>query len=225
VVGLSVPFADRALCPLPGNPFGEVRPKLIYGGLAGPGQTFYQDCFGRMDAIVTEFESDVRGWLLGATWSFSGDALSQLGINMDQIDPVELLRGTPLCIPDGSRMRDRFMPPPAALPDWFNAADLDFMTGEFERSGFAGALSYFHNFDNDWELLGYQSGKPVTVPALYIGGEFDVFRTWGREALVEAPKRIPNYQGTRIVAGSGHWIPQERPAEVNKLLVDFLQSL
>jgi pimeloyl-ACP methyl ester carboxylesterase len=96
VVGLSVPFADRALCPLPGNPFGEVRPKLIYGGLAGPGQTFYQDYFGRMDAIVTEFESDVRGWLLGATWSFSGDALSQLGINMDQIDPVELLRGTPL---------------------------------------------------------------------------------------------------------------------------------
>jgi pimeloyl-ACP methyl ester carboxylesterase len=99
------------------------------------------------------------------------------------------------------------------------------MTGEFERSGFAGALSYYHNFDNDWELLGYQSGKPVTVPALYIGGEFDVVRTWGREALVEAPKRIPNYQGTRIVAGSGHWIPQERPAEVNKLLVDFLQSL
>jgi epoxide hydrolase A/B len=91
VVGLSAPFADRALCPLPGNSFGEVRPKLIYGGLAGPGQTFYQEYFGRMDAIVTEFESDVRGWLLGATWSFSGDALSQLGINMDQIDPVERL--------------------------------------------------------------------------------------------------------------------------------------
>ena len=52
-------------------------------------------------ASASKFESDVRGWLLGATWSLSGDALSQLGINMDQIDPVELLRGTPLCIPDG----------------------------------------------------------------------------------------------------------------------------
>ena len=60
---------------------------------------------------------------------------------------------------------------------------------------------------------------------LFIGGEFDVGTMWGYEAIARAQERMPNYRGTHMLAGCGHWIQQERPAQTNRLLIDFLQSL
>ena len=35
----------------------------------------------------------------------------------------------------------------------------------------------------------------------------------------------PNLKKQMIIPGAGHWIQQERPAEVNQLLIEFLRSL
>ncbi|MBC7172808.1 MAG: alpha/beta hydrolase, partial [Polyangiaceae bacterium] len=32
-------------------------------------------------------------------------------------------------------------------------------------------------------------------------------------------------RGVHLLEGAGHWVQQERPAEVNALLIDFLRSL
>ncbi len=224
VVGLSVPFSGRGLVALPGSPFGERHPGELHAELAGPGQTFYQDYFGAMDAAVKEIESDLRGWLRGAIWSLSGGPLSVLLPDFAQMDQVALIRGSAMSIADGGQMSDRFMQP-ETMPAWFSEADLDFFTNEFERSGFFGPLAYYRNLGNSWADLEAQADLPLTVPALFIGGEFDVATGWGQEAIARAGERIPNYRGSKIFKGSGHWIQQEQPEATNAELLGFLAAL
>ena len=39
------------------------------------------------------------------------------------------------------------------------------------------------------------------------------------------PKTLPGLHGSHILDDAGHWVQQERPAEVNRLLIDFLKGL
>nr|WP_090340015.1 alpha/beta hydrolase [Mycolicibacterium malmesburyense] len=231
VVGISVPFAGRGVIGLPGSPFGERRPNDYHLELAGPGKLWYQDYFSEQDAIIAEIEEDLRGWLLGLTYTVSGQgmiaatqAAVAAGVDLASMDPVEVIRSGPLCLPEGARLKDAFSYP-ETMPDWFTDADLDFYTAEFERSGFGGPLSFYHNIDNDWCDLAEQEGTPLTPPALFIGGQYDVGTTWGAEAVERAHEVMPNYCGTHMIADVGHWIQQEEPKETNRLLLDFLAGL
>jgi pimeloyl-ACP methyl ester carboxylesterase len=38
-------------------------------------------------------------------------------------------------------------------------------------------------------------------------------------------RTLPQLRGSHILEGAGHWVQQERPEEVNRLLLDFLGSL
>jgi pimeloyl-ACP methyl ester carboxylesterase len=121
-------------------------------------------------------------------------------------------------------MRDRFMAP-TQQPAWFSEQDLDFYTNEFERSGLAGPLSYYREITASWESLESQADQPLTPPAMCILGEFDLVRSWGLEALARAPERMPNYLGTRVLEGCGHWTQQERATETTAALITFLRAL
>ncbi len=224
VVGLSVPFAGRGLVSLPGSPFGEREPNALHAELAGPGKDFYQTYFGTLGPVIDELESDVRGWFRGGVHSLSGDALSQMGIDFATFDPVALIRASPMAVALGGRMKDGFMLP-SQQPDWFTEADLDFFTSEFERTGFAGPLCYYHNLAASWQDLESQNDKPMTVPAKLILGDLDVCYSWGQEAIARAPERMPNYLGTTVFKGCGHWTQQERPEETNAELIGFLKQL
>jgi hypothetical protein len=39
------------------------------------------------------------------------------------------------------------------------------------------------------------------------------------------PRTLPGLRGSHILEGAGHWVQQERPDEVNRLLLDFLRTL
>jgi pimeloyl-ACP methyl ester carboxylesterase len=216
---------------LPGSPFGERRPKDYHVEIAGPGKVWYQDYFSAQDGIIAEIEEDLRGWLVGLTYTVSADgviaatrAAEAAGVDMSAMDPLDVIRAGPLCMPEGARMKDAFAYP-EKLPDWFTEEDVDFYTGEFERSGFGGPLSFYHNIDNDWHDLAEQDGTPLTPPAVFIGGQYDVGTTWGLEAIERADEVMPNYAGTHMIDGVGHWIQQEEPKEINRLLLDFLHGL
>ncbi|AMC64149.1 epoxide hydrolase EphB [Mycobacterium tuberculosis variant africanum] len=101
------------------------------------------------------------------------------GVDLESMDPIDVIRAGPLCMAEGARLKDAFVYP-ETMPAWFTEADLDFYTGEFERSGFGGPLSFYHNIDNDWHDLADQQGKPLTPPALFIGGQYDVGTIWAR---------------------------------------------
>ncbi len=227
VVGLSVPFSGRGLIALPGCPFGdEMRPSEIHRQVAGEGQDFYEDYFATLGPIVDEIESDVRGWIRDAVFSFSGDALppGMTAAQIAKLDPVALIRASAACVPHGARMRDRFATPEHFSP-WFTKDDLDVFAEEFQRTGFAGGLSYYRAMDEGWEELAPLARQPVRVPALFIGGEVDAPTLWGAEAIARASERIRDLRGSVILPGCGHWIQQERPDETNRLLIDFLRGL
>jgi pimeloyl-ACP methyl ester carboxylesterase len=227
VVGMSVPYAARALIALPGSPFGELRPSEVHRRIAGEGQDFYETYFATLGAVIQEIEADVRGWLRDAVFSFSGDAPLPPGLtaaDLSRLDPVALIRGSAACVPHGARMRDRFATPNGPS-SWFTEADLDVFTGEFERTGFAGGLSFYRAMDAGWEELAPFGDRPVTVPALFMGGECDAATLWGAEAIARAKERVPDLRGSVVLSGCGHWIQQERPTETNRILVDFLGAL
>jgi pimeloyl-ACP methyl ester carboxylesterase len=68
---------------------------------------------------------------------------------------------------------------------------------------------------------------PVTIPALYIAGDRDLVVAFrGMDQLIQnLSKYVPQLQKTIMLPGCGHWTQQERPAEVNAAIIDFLNDL
>jgi pimeloyl-ACP methyl ester carboxylesterase len=198
VAGLSVPYTPR----------GQQSPLRAVRQTAGD-REFYVEYFQEPGRAEAEIEEDVRRWLLGFYWSGSG----------------ELPRGLPsiVMVPRGERMRDRFSYP-APLPGWLSEVDLDFYAAEFERTGFSGALNRYRNVDRDWEDFAAFQDAPVRVPALFLGGDRDGPTMWGKAAIERFPQTLPRLWRSVVLPGCGHWIQQERPAETNRVLVDFLRA-
>src|SRR5947209_18754705 len=101
---------------------------------------------------------DVRASMLPALIGAAGDAPA--GINWQTVIPESGFRGG--------------FPPDTALPSWLTPADVDFYTGEFERTGFRGGLNWYRTIELSWELMAAWTGAQVTPPAIYIAGDKDV---------------------------------------------------
>ncbi|MCP8710004.1 alpha/beta hydrolase [Streptomyces sp. AC04842] len=110
-------------------------------------------------------------------------------------------------------------------PAWLTDAELDVYAGEFERTGMSGALARYRAMDRDWEDLAAYDGAPVTQPSLFIGGELDASTTWMADAIDAFPVTLPGLVSSHILKGCGHWVQQERPEDVNRLLTDWLAAL
>jgi pimeloyl-ACP methyl ester carboxylesterase len=204
-------FTGVALMSVPYSPPGPRRPTEAFAEMGG-GEEFYISYFQEPGRAESEAEPDVRSWLLGFYVGASGDASP----------PPD--GGTMATVPRGGRLRDRFVLPDR-LPEWLTEADLDFYTAEFEAKGFRGALNRYRNVDRDWLDLQPWSRRPITVPSLFIGGERDGPTIWGQRAIDRFPRTLPGLRGSHVLPGCGHWVQQERAAEVNDLLVAWLQSL
>ena len=118
------------------------------------------------------------------------------------------------------------MADPDRLPSWLADEDVDFYAAEFTRTGFQGGLNYYRNIDRNWELMAPFAGLPVSFPARYAAGDRDlVVRFRGAPELIASlTKFAPNLRKTIMLPGCGHWTQQERPAEVNAALLEFLRS-
>ncbi len=71
------------------------------------------------------------------------------------------------------------------------------------------------------------AGARVTVPALFISGDRDLVTAFPgfRRLVHDLPQHVPRLRQTLVLPGCGHWTQQERPAEVNAAMIDFLRSL
>ncbi|MET9878827.1 alpha/beta hydrolase [Actinacidiphila glaucinigra] len=198
---LSVPYAP------PGGP----RPTDVFARMGGD-QEFYVAYFQEPGRAEAEMEPDVRGWLAGFYAALSADTMPDQG----EPDPHFVAR-------TGGRLRDRF--PAGTRPAWLSEDDLDVYAGEFERTGMTGALNRYRNMDRDWEDLAQYAGAPIKQPSLFIGGAMDASTTWMADAIDAYPATLPGLTASHILDGCGHWIQQERPEEVNRLLIGWLASL
>ena len=70
-------------------------------------------------------------------------------------------------------------------------------------------------------------GAKVTVPALYMAGDRDLVVGFkGMDKLIANLREfVPQLRSTIMLPGCGHWTQQERGAEVNTAMIDFLHQL
>jgi pimeloyl-ACP methyl ester carboxylesterase len=117
------------------------------------------------------------------------------------------------------------LPEPDGLPGWLTQDELDHYITEFTRTGFTGGINWYRNLDRNWELTPELSGAraKVTMPARLIGGADDPVLLMTPPAIQDAV--LEDDRGTVIVPGAGHWVQQEKPAEVNAALLEFLNGL
>ncbi|MFF3275695.1 alpha/beta hydrolase [Streptomyces chrestomyceticus] len=205
-------FSAVGLLSVPYAPPGGPRPTSVFGQIGGPEEEFYVSYFQEPGRAEAEIEPDVRGWLAGFYAALSADTMPAQG----EPDPHFVARG-------GSRLRDRF--PVGALPTWLTEDDLDVYAAEFERTGMTGALSRYRAMDRDWEDLAPHRGAPIEQPSLFIGGTLDASTTWMSDAIDAFPTTLPGLTASHLLDGCGHWVQQERPEEVNRLLTGWLTTL
>jgi epoxide hydrolase A/B len=197
VAGVNTPFMPRA----------PMRPTDAMRAMAA-GNFHYILYFQQPGVAEAELKRDVARTLRGFYQDPSG------------IDPAEMRKAPPGVFgPAGGGILDR-------LPDrphgkFLTDEDFEVFVQAFRKTGFRGGLNWYRNIDRNWEQSAGQVDR-VNQPALMITAELDVVL---RPEMAEGMTAwVPNLRKTVLIKGSGHWTQQERPAEVNAALLEFLRS-
>lgn len=109
---------------------------------------------------------------------------------------------------------------------WLTDDELAVYSNEYSRNGFQGGLNSYRcgtdpRYNHDLRMF---SGSTIDVPSYFIAGASD----WGsfqRPGALEKMKTTACTQmkGVHLLEGAGHWVQQEQPEQVIKLLLEILQ--
>ncbi|HET6970762.1 MAG TPA: alpha/beta hydrolase, partial [Phenylobacterium sp.] len=89
----------------------------------------------------------------------------------------------------------------------------------FRAGGFQGPVSWYRNFSRNWARAETLPTRIDDVPCLMITAELDAVLA---PEMAEPMKAFVGDLETHMVRGSGHWTQQEKPEEVNRLILDWL---
>lgn len=114
-----------------------------------------------------------------------------------------------------------------AANKWLPDTELCVYADAYARNGFQGGLQWYRCrsvgiFDAEHQLY---SGRTIDVPATFIAGASDwgVRQTPGALEAMESTA-CPHYLGTHLIGGAGHWVQQEQPVEVIRLVLNFMRQ-
>ena len=111
-------------------------------------------------------------------------------------------------------------PFPAKLPgqDVLTAEELDVYAKQFERTGFTPAINWYRNLSRNWKA-GRGLDQTIRVPSLMISAEHDVVL---RPSITDGMgAHVPDLE-RHVVADSWHYLPEEKPEELNRLTISWL---
>jgi len=98
-------------------------------------------------------------------------------------------------------------------------AELAVFVEAFQRSGFTGPINWYRNFTRNWERSAELPARVDGLPCLMITAEKDPVLS---PAMAEPMPAFVSDLETHMVEGSGHWTQQEKPDDVNRLMLDWL---
>ena len=197
VVGLSVPPVPRAQIP-PTQAF-----RMLFGD-----NFFYMLYFQEPGVADAELAADPAKTLRRMIGGLRASG-----------DPADAVR----MIAPGSEGFIERLPEPDGLPSWISADELDHYVAEFTRTGFTGGLNWYRNMDRNWELLADPPAATISVPALFVAGTDDPVGAFMRRD--RTAELVTGPYSEVMIEGAGHWLQQECPDQVNKVVLDFLSGL
>lgn len=114
-----------------------------------------------------------------------------------------------------------------AANTWLPDDELAVYASEYARTGFQGGLQWYRcetvsALKAEYELF---AGRRIDVPSCFIAGAQD----WGihqKPGMLEAmqTRACSDFRGVHLIEGAGHWVQQEQPADVARLLLAFLRD-
>ena len=109
---------------------------------------------------------------------------------------------------------------------WLTDEELKVYASEYGRNGFQGGLQSYRvgrvpRLAAETQLF---AGRTIDVPSLFVSGKSD----WGvyqRAGSLDNMKRsCTKFEGVELIDGAGHWVQQEKAAQVADRLTTFLRS-
>ncbi|WP_084400016.1 alpha/beta fold hydrolase [Henriciella aquimarina] len=201
VAGLSVPYIP------PGD---KPAIQVFREFFTARGLFFYQVYFQEIGPPEAELEADPAASIRRFYYAISGDA-------PDGTWPTDKKHGDTLL--------HRLPEPDMPLP-WLSEEDVAYYASQFEQSGFRGPLNRYRNHERDHAFLTRLADHKIYQPSLFIGGTRDlVLKMFPGDPVDTMKPNLPGLRGAHLLEGCGHWTQQERPDEVNRLLIDWLTSL
>lgn len=202
VAGLSIPYRP----PGPKSALQMTKEAFIDRGMF-----FYLHYFQEPGVAEAELEGDVARAIRTMYYGWSGDAPKGYWHNKR---------------PPSSKLCEGIDPPPEAMPDWFTPEDEAYYVGEFERTGFAGALGRYRNFERDHADMLAIADPVIHQPSLFIAGTSDPALSGSPEKIEASLQQgLGNLHGAHFIERIGHWTQQEAPDEINRLLLDWLADV
>ena len=100
-----------------------------------------------------------------------------------------------------------------------NDDERDYFAEAFAKTGFTGAINWYRNWTRNWAALDGVN-QHIDIPTLFIGATDDVVIPLEH---IEAMKPLLGHLELQMLDQCGHWTQQEKPEEVNALLIDWLR--
>jgi len=137
------------------------------------------------------------------------DVLMRRGIKLADVDMSKGVRNLAAVVEEGNLLGTPLL----------SDEERDVFVRAFERTGFSGGIHWYRNLDRNWRLT---ADAPTTIaaPSLMVMAEDDFALPPALADGMEA--RVPNLEKV-LIRDCGHWTQQEKPDELNRILVDWLR--
>jgi pimeloyl-ACP methyl ester carboxylesterase len=193
VIGLNTPFLPRA----PADPIAIMRHRF------GPDMyiVWFQTPGDADRVLARDVEKTMRFFMRrprDLAWSFAppkeGSTFPFKAL-IERFDPTD----------EGSQL--------------LTAEELAVFVDSFERTGFTGGINWYRNFTRNWERAEGLPSRIDGLPCLMITAEKDPVLA---PAMAEHMPMVVDDLEMHMIAESGHWTQQEKPEEVNRLILDWM---
>jgi len=96
--------------------------------------------------------------------------------------------------------------------------ELKYYADAFAAGGFTGPINWYRNWTHNWKST-KRIDQTVRIPSLFVGATDDAIVS---AKQIEAMKSsVPDLE-VRMIDDCGHWTQQEKPQELNEILLDWL---